>query len=452
MSPPVLTILKSHPKFLRRPPIAHVCFGRMSTYSLPSLKRWSCLDTDPPPIDQIKQIHVYDFDNTLFATPNPNKQLWNGQAIGLLQSKDTFSSGGWWHCTRYLSAVGDGVEKEEPRAWKGWWNESIVDLVRLSMKQRDALTVLLTGRNEKGFAELIRKMVNSKGLTFDMMGLKQNVGPSNERFGSTMEYKQAFLSALLYTYKETEEIRIYEDRKKHVEGFQTFLDNFSTQLSYSAPNRARLHTQVIEVAEEMKYLDPIVETQEVQRMINEHNAEFRNGTGSGSAKPFQLHRQILFTGYLISPQDTKKLLALVDLPSETEKPNDGIRTLANSIMIMPRPAPRALLNKIGGIGKRVRFRVTHLGSYENRVWAARVQPIPSTERIQSETPIPFVVLAVRGKLAKPYEATLIHAWQPLPQGVSLEFDGTVGEKVHLNIVEERVDSTNGNAQQNKSRL
>jgi hypothetical protein len=46
--------------------------------------------------------------------------------VGFLQNQDCFSSGGWWHDQRILEATGEGVEKEEPKAWEGWWNEYIV--------------------------------------------------------------------------------------------------------------------------------------------------------------------------------------------------------------------------------------------------------------------------------------------------------------------------------------
>jgi hypothetical protein len=50
------------------------------------------------------------------------------------------------------------------------------------MDQKDALTVLLTGRSEQGFAELIKKMVASKNLEFDIVSLKPEVGPNDQRF------------------------------------------------------------------------------------------------------------------------------------------------------------------------------------------------------------------------------------------------------------------------------
>ena len=93
-------------------------------------------------------------------------------------------------------------------------NEAKVDLVGLSIKQNDALAVLLTGRGEQNFGDLIKRIVASKNLPFDMICLKPQAGPNNERFRSTMMYKQAVLEDLVHTYKDADEIRIYEDRPK----------------------------------------------------------------------------------------------------------------------------------------------------------------------------------------------------------------------------------------------
>lgn len=82
------------------------------------------------------------------------------------------------------------------------------------MQQKDALTVLLTGRGESGFASLIRRVVDSRKLEFDLICLKPEVGPNSERFSTTMEFKQSFLEDLILTYNQADEIRVYEDRVK----------------------------------------------------------------------------------------------------------------------------------------------------------------------------------------------------------------------------------------------
>ena len=63
----------------------------------------------------------------VFLSPLPNPKLWAPQTLGHLQNQDTFEHGGWWHDSRLLAATGEGVQIESKRAWKGWWNEQIVN-------------------------------------------------------------------------------------------------------------------------------------------------------------------------------------------------------------------------------------------------------------------------------------------------------------------------------------
>lgn len=82
------------------------------------------------------------------------------------------------------------------------------------MQQKDAVNVLLTGRSETGFAELVKRIVKSKKLDFDIICLKPEAGPANQKFSSTMKFKQAFLEDLVNTYHDAHELRIYEDRPR----------------------------------------------------------------------------------------------------------------------------------------------------------------------------------------------------------------------------------------------
>jgi hypothetical protein len=109
---------------------AHEAARNSSTHTVTGLKRWSVGDENPPKVEKVKNIHVYDFDNTLFASPLPSRQVWNGPTIGLLQSQEVFQNGGWWHDATLLASTGRGLAEEEPRAWEGWWNEQIVRTCR----------------------------------------------------------------------------------------------------------------------------------------------------------------------------------------------------------------------------------------------------------------------------------------------------------------------------------
>jgi Swiss Army Knife RNA repair-like protein len=296
---------------------------------------------------------------TVFKTPLPNTSLWTGPTIGTLSSQDVLVNGGWWHDSRILAATGEGADAEEKRAWEGWWNENIVDLIRLSTQQKDALCVLLTGRSERGFTELIKRMASSKGLEFDMVGLKPAVSPTNQSFNSTMHFKQLFLTAMMETYKNAEEIRIYEDRPKHVKGFRDFLADYNRQKSTTSRTRSPILAEVIQVADTATTLDPIVEVAEVQHMVNLHNEAIASPKIMRQPKHIRprrlmIKKTVFFTGYLLNKKDTEVLINLAKGLIPANVPEHELKFHANNIMICPRPCPQSILDKVGGMGSKMK--------------------------------------------------------------------------------------------------
>jgi hypothetical protein len=381
--------------------------------------------------------HGLIITTAVFNSPLPNKQLWHNNALGSLQAPSFMTVGGWWHNPRILAAVGEGEEIEEPRAWKGCWNEHIVELVRLSMQDESTLTVLLTGRSEHGFLDLLARITKSHGLEFDMLCLKPRSGPDGEAFDDTMEYKQALLKQIVFTYTKATELRIYEDRPKHVQAFQNFFDDLNRILGDKTTPESALRppftAAVVHVNEEDCHISPEIEVAEVQRMINANNTAVRDGTAPSGTVPHKITRSILYTGYLIRPTDSARLLSLLTLPKDCD-PND-IRNLANNILIAPRPAAPHILKRVGGIGAQQRWRVTGYAHMSNRVWAARVEPRPPNSVVYTENRTPYVVLATR-KQSKPIEANMIRNWQPVSAEQAIEFETVVGEKILLKIEEE----------------
>ncbi|CAK7201869.1 hypothetical protein SEUCBS139899_004584 [Sporothrix eucalyptigena] len=408
--------------------------GGAESYTPTALSRWSLLSHKLPMADAIRSIYIYDFDNTLFKTPLPNAKLWNASTMGSLSNNDVFSSGGWWHDVRILAATGEGQEREEPRAWEGWWNEQVVELVRLTMKQPGALCVLLTGRSERGFGDLLQRMVNSKKLVFDMIALKPAAGPNNERFKSTMAFKQVFLETVMETYSSATEIRIYEDRPRHVEGFREFLAQYNErrQKRPVLPLPA-IDGEVVHVVESATTLDPVVEVAEVQHMINCHNA-----AGGGKRGMLALNKTVLFTGYLIKEADTARLLELLQLPSHFNRRD--VKYHANSIMIHPRTCPPHLMAKAGGLGSKMTWRVDSVGSVDNGVWAVKVRPMPPSAPYHTADGIPLVVLAVY-RNTRPHEASRIRKWTPVTADNVFDFETTVGEKAILRVESEITPGT-----------
>ncbi|KAM0326943.1 hypothetical protein ACHAQA_006063 [Verticillium albo-atrum] len=396
--------------------------------------------TKSPAVDTIKALHVYDFDNTLFKTPLPNPALWVGTTIGTLSSQDTLINGGWWHDSRILAATGDGADTEERRAWEGWWNEKIVELIGLSIKQKDALCVLLTGRSERGFSDLIKRMIKSKGLEFDMVGLKPAVSPTNQHFKSTMHFKQLFLEAMMETYKNAEEIRIYEDRPKHVKGFRDFMADYNRRQNGPTPHlrtRGPITAEVVQVADMTTTLDPVAEVAEVQHMINLHNEAVSKPQQQSQPphmrpKRLVIKKTVFFTGYMLDKQDTTELIKMAKAQIPQGMPDHELKFHANNILICPRPCPASILDKVGGMGAKMKWEVTGTACYENSIWAACLRPLPSTAKFHTDNPSPLVVLALR-KGARPVDAGKIQNWQPVSADRALTFETTVGEKVILRI-------------------
>lgn len=366
----------------------------------------------------------------VFKTPMPNPALWTGPTIGLLATQEAFTNGGWWHDNRILAATGDGVEREAERGWEGWWNEKVTELVRLSTKQPDALCVLLTGRSEHGFAELIKKMVTSKELEFDMVSLKPRVSPFNQSFQNTMHFKQLFFEALMETYRDADEIKVYEDRPRHTKGFRDFFAEYNRRQA-EMPTRGPIKADVVQVVDSSTLLDPVVEVAEVQHMINHHNAAILREPSSSTTKgQLMIKKTVFFTSYMIGTDDIKKLLSLAKIPASVA--NSDLKYHANNILICPRPCPTSILEKVGGMGSKMLWEVTGTACLDNSIWAACVRPVPHTAKFHTDNPVPLVVLALR-KGARPVDAGKIKQWQPLPVEQRFTFETTVGEKVILRI-------------------
>ena len=410
-----------------------------NNYSIGSLKKWSCKQKEIPSTTQVKALHVYDFDNTLFSSPTPSPQIWGGSTIGLLQNYDGLTHGGWWHDPSILGATGQGTEKEESRAWEGSWNETVVDLVRCSIEAKDALTVLLTGRSEKGFADLVNRMLNSKKLDFDLVVLKPEIAPNGGAFfESTMIFKQAFLSDLVYTFKHAEEIKIYEDRPKHVKQFKDYFEKLnksflSHPVDQPAPPRKPITTDVIHVCELKSALDTQSEIEVITRAVERHNQtvlEAGHSSSKSAPKPLKIVENFLYLGHLIKETDSARLISLCNVQPNLIDSGE-VRFMASNILIAPSHARRDIIQKAGGRGKKVMWQVNGIAKFEDRIWAARVTPVQDTKVFTKDT-VPTVVLAIR-KGTRPIDANKITNWQPVSAEKAFMFQTEVGDKVMLEI-------------------
>lgn len=233
-------------------------------------------------------------------------------------------------------------------------------------------------------------------------------------------------------------------------GFREYFQEFNEYIElFPRPAREPIKAEIIQVADTVTTLDPTVEISEVQRMINAHNIAIRS-TNPNHLLPYEIKRTVFFTGYLLTPSDGAKLVEL--LQRSRGLSDNGITYLANCILISPRPPSADILKKVGGWGFKQKWKVTGIGTFENRdyqIWAARVAPVPAQSSVHTETPVPLIVLAMT-RNARPIDANKIQNWQSTSADSSLVFETTVGEKVQLRI-EPESDADSGSENPNGNR-
>lgn len=99
--------------------------------------------------------------------------------------------------------------------------------------------------------------------------------------------------------------------KSSTQGFRDYFQDFNDSvISPTAPTpRKPIKAEVIQVADTLTTLDPVVETSEVQRMINDHNTTIR-AENPAHYLPWEIKRTVFFTGYLLSLTDGQRLIDL----------------------------------------------------------------------------------------------------------------------------------------------
>lgn len=143
------------------------------------------------------ELHVYDFDGTLFQSPVyptwwTNREDWWGNPLSLTPP-----------------CVGD-----KPQSG---WNEQVVASARQSIADPDVLAVVCTGRSLNSFARYrVPELLKGKGLAFDGVYLKDS--------GKTDAFKKRIILKLLSRHPSIDTVHIWEDRHHHLADFIRFVE------------------------------------------------------------------------------------------------------------------------------------------------------------------------------------------------------------------------------------
>lgn len=311
------------------------------------------------------EIHLYDFDNTLFYTPVPNKRLWTSSTYHFIQSSKNLVMGSWWTNSQILRCTGEGYEHEIKTMWNGWWNESVVSLVKESFADPSVLTVLLSGRNEESFKDLISTMVQAKGLNFDILLFRTS------EFTNTLDFKKSCIENMLKRLTSCKYISLYDDRPHHVQMFRQFLKELSQRFY---PD---LSANVIEVFSVQKYLDPRKEVLLVTNLMESHNLAVTQNPALDK-KLLEMHEEHMYSGYCLTPESRNMLLdrfleTFMKILGTTHK-RQKISYFCDCVVIVNEEChytPFAYKNFYGDI---VSWKVEAFGSHKNYLYL-KVRPI-----------------------------------------------------------------------------
>lgn len=140
-----------------------------------------------------RELHIFDFDGTLFKSPTP---------------PPSYNSKGWWDDPRSLEPP---CVPEKPGG--AWYNSRVVSDFRRSSSTPGVVTVVMTGRKSY-FRPRVKELLNAGGMKPDELILKQSGG------GATEAYKIAAMRYFLKQMPTCRMIEFWEDRHHHLKNFK----------------------------------------------------------------------------------------------------------------------------------------------------------------------------------------------------------------------------------------
>lgn len=149
----------------------------------------------------IHELHLYDFDGTLFRSPD-EPSWW---------PKDQLGSFFFHPASLDFPAV---PQEPGPR----WWVTEVVTSARVSITSSTVYTVLATGRYDGIYRDRVRELLQQKGLNFD----QAHCNP-DER---TAVWKRRLFIGIAAGLFHLKRVHIWEDNKEYL---QVYLEAFKDE-------------------------------------------------------------------------------------------------------------------------------------------------------------------------------------------------------------------------------
>jgi len=170
---------------------------------------------------QDKKLVIYDFDGTLFHSPEPEE----GKKLYKELTGNDWPYKGWWGRVETLSPplVPDVPGPE-------WYFTRTVDKCKEDLANPDATVVLMTGRPNH-FRRRVESILNLAGL--NMHGYFFSGQPGSQG-SSTFEVKWNFINGLLNVHHKS--LELHDDRPDQIEKFK----QFAASLKEKFPNLEKI--------------------------------------------------------------------------------------------------------------------------------------------------------------------------------------------------------------------
>ena len=187
----------------------------------------------------MNELHIYDFDGTLFNSPTDTPEnhrryeeltgipwiITKEKSVELSQKhgKKIKSRRGWWGQSETLEPP--LVPKPAPPEW---FNISVVESLTLSKENQQAITLILTGCHS-GLRKYVERICNDGNLLDDRVTLycmgEDGPKPQSDKPTHTLPWKLWIVEQYLITNPSIKKTVFWEDRIDHFEELEKLKHN-----------------------------------------------------------------------------------------------------------------------------------------------------------------------------------------------------------------------------------
>ncbi len=157
----------------------------------------ACLTEQKKKTGDIKRLCVFDFDGTLFRSPEPPEGF-----------------KGNWYASK--ESLGEPNIPELPQ--EEFWFKTIVKSAEECMADEESYVVMMTGRMDRNFHDRIYQLLEQQSLNFDEVYL-------NDSGQDTVEFKTAKINKLIKKLPYIKKLEMWEDKEEHIKKFHEAFDN-----------------------------------------------------------------------------------------------------------------------------------------------------------------------------------------------------------------------------------